>query len=298
LATLTLPPPPPLLPLLLFWPSVVSDAGSGGQVLLDSVSFGLVKDRLEELGQVRALLQLFNWAAGWQYSWISHVWVVKVYNNRNSSRTWPSSSSLSFIIHTWLILLYCQRARQQRMVFSNNKSSPRCGLLLLLCNTIGCYLDCWQYSRISQVWVVKDMPEELRQVCALLWLPKPLAAVLNVAVQQDSPCVVCNGALYVLRQMLRHKAHAHAARFVCPIPCSNPVPAASSAVGHLSLIVVLDGVCMCRLAIPAMQEAAGSLAGAHHAAGWHASSSEQAPAQAPCVTLIVHAACAPSYCDS
>ncbi|WIA15920.1 hypothetical protein OEZ85_012668 [Tetradesmus obliquus] len=31
---------------------VVSDAGSGGQVLLDSVSFGLVKDRLEELGQV------------------------------------------------------------------------------------------------------------------------------------------------------------------------------------------------------------------------------------------------------
>lgn len=32
--------------------AVVSDAGSGGQVLLDSVTFGIIKDRLEELGQV------------------------------------------------------------------------------------------------------------------------------------------------------------------------------------------------------------------------------------------------------
>lgn len=31
---------------------VVSDAGAGGQVLMDSVSFAAVKDRLEELGQV------------------------------------------------------------------------------------------------------------------------------------------------------------------------------------------------------------------------------------------------------
>jgi hypothetical protein len=42
-----------LLLLLLLLLAVVSDAGSGGQVLLDSTSFGLVKDRLEELGQVR-----------------------------------------------------------------------------------------------------------------------------------------------------------------------------------------------------------------------------------------------------
>jgi hypothetical protein len=40
-----------LLPPLLL--AVVSDAGSGGQVLLDSTSFTLLKDRLEELGQVR-----------------------------------------------------------------------------------------------------------------------------------------------------------------------------------------------------------------------------------------------------
>jgi hypothetical protein len=33
--------------------AVVSDAGCGGQVLLDSVTFSIVKGRLEELGQVR-----------------------------------------------------------------------------------------------------------------------------------------------------------------------------------------------------------------------------------------------------
>jgi hypothetical protein len=42
-----------VLLLLLLLLAVVSDAGSGGQVLLDSTSFGLLKDRLEELGQVR-----------------------------------------------------------------------------------------------------------------------------------------------------------------------------------------------------------------------------------------------------
>jgi hypothetical protein len=42
-----------LLLLLLLLLAVVSDAGSGGQVLLDSTSFALLKDRLEELGQVR-----------------------------------------------------------------------------------------------------------------------------------------------------------------------------------------------------------------------------------------------------
>jgi hypothetical protein len=36
--------------------AVVSDAGGGGQVLLDSVTFGIIKDRLEELGQVCACL--------------------------------------------------------------------------------------------------------------------------------------------------------------------------------------------------------------------------------------------------
>jgi hypothetical protein len=35
--------------------AVVSDAGSGGQVLLDSITFSIIKDRLEELGQVRGL---------------------------------------------------------------------------------------------------------------------------------------------------------------------------------------------------------------------------------------------------
>jgi hypothetical protein len=38
--------------------AVVSDAGCGGQVLLDSVTFSIVKDRLEELGQVRELLHV------------------------------------------------------------------------------------------------------------------------------------------------------------------------------------------------------------------------------------------------
>lgn len=36
--------------------AVVSDAGSGGQVLLDSVTFSIIKDRLEELGQVGEML--------------------------------------------------------------------------------------------------------------------------------------------------------------------------------------------------------------------------------------------------
>lgn len=42
-----------LLPLWVLVRAVVSDAGCGGQVLLDSVTFGIIKDRLEELGQVR-----------------------------------------------------------------------------------------------------------------------------------------------------------------------------------------------------------------------------------------------------
>lgn len=43
--------------------AVVSDAGCGGQVLLDSLTFCIVKDRLEELGQVRTCNGLQDHAA-------------------------------------------------------------------------------------------------------------------------------------------------------------------------------------------------------------------------------------------
>lgn len=46
------PARPLLLLLHVFVAAVVSDAGAGGQVLLCSTTFGHVKDRLEELGQV------------------------------------------------------------------------------------------------------------------------------------------------------------------------------------------------------------------------------------------------------
>jgi hypothetical protein len=42
------------LPALLCCSAVVSDAGAGGQVLLDGPTFEAVKDRLAELGAVRA----------------------------------------------------------------------------------------------------------------------------------------------------------------------------------------------------------------------------------------------------
>jgi len=52
-ANVAMDPAVPLLLLLhMFVAAVVSDAGAGGQVLLCSTTFGLVKDRLEELGQV------------------------------------------------------------------------------------------------------------------------------------------------------------------------------------------------------------------------------------------------------